>query len=57
VNRRLFEVLQMLKPASSFFAPHILRRVAAHALRSRLGGDRRPKPIPAIPDAEIVAPV
>jgi 2-polyprenyl-6-methoxyphenol hydroxylase-like FAD-dependent oxidoreductase len=54
VHRRLFEVMHMLRPVSSFFAPRIVGHVAAHALRSRLG-NRRPKRIPATPDAEILA--
>jgi 2-polyprenyl-6-methoxyphenol hydroxylase-like FAD-dependent oxidoreductase len=55
VHRRLFEVMHMLRPVSSFFAPRIVGRVVADAIRARLTGGRRPTAIPPIPDAEVAA--
>jgi 2-polyprenyl-6-methoxyphenol hydroxylase-like FAD-dependent oxidoreductase len=47
VYKRFFEVLQMLQPLSSLFAPGIVARVAAHALCSLVGsGKEAPAPIP-----------
>jgi hypothetical protein len=53
VHKRFFDVLQMLKPVSSFFGPGIVARVAADVLRKRFGGERA-EPIPATPDPEVV---
>ena len=53
VHKRFFDVLQMLRPVSSFFAPGIVARVAAARLRMLAGG-RRAEPIATSPDAEVV---
>ena len=54
VYKRFFEVLQMLQPASSLFAPAIVARVAASAVSGLVGGRRAPAP-EAIPAGEVVS--
>ena len=53
VHKRFFDVLQMLKPVSSFFAPGIIARVAVDAV-STLAGGRRSETISTVPDPEVL---
>jgi hypothetical protein len=54
LNRRIGEVLNMLKAPSAFFEPAIMARVAWWAFRRKLtGADNAAQPIPAMPPALI----